>query len=685
MLLSPGFETKETSLQTTVVNSATGSAATVGKFNWGPAFEISQVISEIDLVDRFSIPDDQTAVSFFSAANFLRYGNDLRLVRVVDAEKAKNSSVLNDMITGTLTTDSATNYSVGDTIEVKYPTTTGGESSVVAVGTVIEIDQTSGKPTKFYIPSEKIVEIAKEKGEYPELTNFTAEFKSSGGGTNATITALKVITDSGIYFPNDDSAYDSITATGEDKFSTLVNSYLLPSICARFPGEFGNGIEVHIASYKDWQYDPKGGVHVDGEAVKPKPEGVVNLHKFPYGGTSKVNFRSYFAYGPANENQFAMIVRKGDEVLETAILSTKKGDTDIYNNNIFMDDYFSIGRSRYLSGVSNNWPKNFSGILVLGGGTSAHGDVNAAEYMLGWDMFSDRQQTPINLLIAGSCASDGAAIASTVQKHVNDIATARQDCLAFISPPKELMVGLPVSAAIDNLIEWRQGRKISDGSTVENNMNINSTYSTIDGNYKFQYDKYNDVNRWIPLAADIAGLCARTDQVSHPWMSPAGFNRGQIQGVIKLAVDTRQAHRDRLYQDAINPIVSFAGQGILMYGDKTATSQPTPFDRINVRRLFNMLKINIGETSQYKLFELNDAFTQMSFRSEVNGYMDGIKSLGGVYDFLVVCDGTNNTPAVIDRNEFIATILIKPARSINFITLNFVATSTGADFAEIVG
>ena len=216
-------------------------------------------------------------------------------------------------------------------------------------------------------------------------------------------------------------------------------------------------------------------------------------------------------------------------------------------------------------------------------------------------------------------------------------------------------------------------------------MNINTTYAVIDGNYKYQYDKYNDVNRWIPLAADIAGLCARTDTVAQPWMSPAGYNRGQIMNVVKLAIEPRKAHRDRMYQCAINPVIGAGGEGFILLGDKTATSVPSPFDRINVRRLFNMLKKNIGDSSKYKLFENNDNFTRASFRMEVSQYLNTIRSLGGIYDFRVQCDTTNNTADVIDRNEFVASMFIKPAKSINFITLSFTAVATGADFDEIIG
>ena len=260
------------------------------------------------------------------------------------------------------------------------------------------------------------------------------------------------------------------------------------------------------------------------------------------------------------------------------------------------------------------------------------------------------------------------------------------DCLAIIDTPVELIVNKQVGEATDNIIEWRTGRKIGhNDQIVEHNMNINSTYSIIIGNAKYQYDKYNGVNRWVPLSGDIAGLCVRTDNVGYPWMSPAGFKRGTLKNVIKLAIEAREAHRDRMYIEGINPVCGFAQSGFVLYGDKTATTIASPFDRINVRRLFNMLKRNIGKMSRAVLFETNDDFTRYSFRTESNGYLDQIKDRGGVYDFIVHCDESNNTPQVIDQNSFVASFWLQPARQINFIQLNFIATATGVDFQEIMG
>lgn len=652
-LLSPGVELKENTTQTTVVQNATGRAAMAGKFQWGPAFQTIQVTNEVELVETFGGPDNLTADYFMSAANFLSYGNDLRVVRVVNEDFAKNASPLAGNIDWTITA-TGSNYAVGDKINVKY-----GVTLVEEKGTVTKVDR-DGKITGIFIPSDKIIAYAKSINQYPELNDsWVAEIISTGSGISGAITINNIIIDSGILLTDPDTSVEVINGT---EFQSKIKKFDLPSIVALYPGEIGDQIEVEIVSYAGYQ---------EGSAKQ--------LTIYPYGGSRPSSAKAVFGYGPQNTDEYAFIVRRSGAIVENVVLSTKAGAKDIYQNNIFMDDYFAKGSSNYIFASSFNWPTGWSGIIRLNGGVSANEQVKSGDLMQGWDKFADRETMFVNLLIAGSCAGEDIETASTVQKYVVGIADERQDCLALVSPPKETIVNIKLIRAVDNLLDWRVG----DGAYTDTNMNVSSTYTEIDGNYKNQYDKYNDVNRWVPLAADIAGLCARTDNVSQPWMSPAGLNRGQIKNCNKLAIEPKQAQRDRLYQEGINPVVST--EGYVLYGDKTATKVPTPFDRINVRRLFNMLKKNIGNSSKYRLFEMNDAFLRNSFTMETSQYLAGIKALGGIYDFRVICNTTNNTPAVIDRNELVATFRIKPARSINYITLNFVADATGANFDEVVG
>ena len=657
-LQSPGIETKETSVQSTVVRNSTGRAAIVGKFSWGPAYQIRQISNEVEMVNYFGSPDNLTADYFMSAVNFLQYGNDLRVVRVVDKDAAKNASAIFNQIKTTIASQGS-NYTVNDVIKVKYNSVVVEEN-----GKVSKVDS-NGKILAVVIPSEKIVARAKQIGTYPDIsTGWTTEIVSQSSGVSASITIDGIESDSGITLLNLDIAKETIQGTA---FQTLTQKYQIPSVVALYPGELGSTVQVEIISKA--AYD--SGAMISG---------------FPSGVSVKNSGRSVMTYGPQTDNQYAFVVRRGGIVQESFIVSTEKTDKDIYGVNIFMDDFFANGGSQYVYGTSLNWPKGFSGILEFGGGLSSNDTVGADELMTGWDMFADREALHVPLLIAGACAGETVEIMSTVQKHVISIGDERQDCTVFVSPPRSLLVNIPLATAVDNMIEWRTGYKLSGGAVVDNNLNVSSSYGFMDGNYKYQYDKYNDVNRWVPLAGDIAGLCVYTDSVAQPWMSPAGYNRGQIRNCIKLAIEPRTAHRDAMYQVQINPVTGFAGgSGFVLFGDKTLTNVPSPFDRINVRRLFNMIKKDIGDNAKYKLFENNDDFTRSSFRMDTGQYMTNIRALGGCYDYRVICDTTNNTPDVIDRNEFVATIYVKPPRSINYITLNFVATSTGADFDELVG
>jgi len=302
---------------------------------------------------------------------------------------------------------------------------------------------------------------------------------------------------------------------------------------------------------------------------------------------------------------------------------------------------------------------------TLSGGTDAS-SVSVASIQNALALFDDSETVDVNLLFAVPDANGSADIATSLIT----IANTRKDCMAFVSPPIEDSVGTSSPAA--DIKTW------ADGLT-------STSYASADSTALYVYDKYNDVYRWIGAAGHIAGLCANADTVADAWFSPAGVNRGQLLGVTKLAFNPKKADRDTLYKARVNPIVSFPGQGTMLYGDKTLLSKPSAFDRINVRRLFIVLEKAISTASKAQLFEFNDEFTRAQFRNMIEPFMRDVKGRRGLTDFLVVCDTTNNTGQVIDTNSFVADIYIKPARSINFITLNFIATRTGVDFSEIAG
>lgn len=308
---------------------------------------------------------------------------------------------------------------------------------------------------------------------------------------------------------------------------------------------------------------------------------------------------------------------------------------------------------------------NVANTLALSGGS--YNTSTAAEISAGYDKFKNAEGTDISLIMTSGHGT-------TVVTYVADsIAEYRRDAVFFASPSKANVVNQPDNTTTANNI------------VGERNAITSTSYGVMDTGWKYQFDKYNNTFRWIPLNGDIAGLCVRTDYDRDPWFSPAGLNRGIIKNVTKLAWNPNKTNRDILYKNGINPVISLPGQGTVLFGDKTLLTKPSAFDRINVRRLFIVLEKAIVAASQYSLFEFNDAFTRAQFVSMVEPYLRDVQGRRGIYDFRVVCNETNNTPEVIDRNEFVGDIYIKPARSINFIQLNFIATGTGVSFEEIVG
>lgn len=302
------------------------------------------------------------------------------------------------------------------------------------------------------------------------------------------------------------------------------------------------------------------------------------------------------------------------------------------------------------------------------GGSNGAGEPTLGELQSAYNLLSDAETVDVNFLIGVETGGDD----QTFANYLISVAQTRRDAVAFVSPSITRTVNRTSQDAVTEVKDWA-------------NSLTSSSYGVLDSTALYVYDKYNDKFRWIVAAGSVAGLCAFTDSVSDPWFSPAGFTRGQIRNVTRLALNPVQNQRDDLYKARINPIVSFPGEGTVLFGDKTAQSKPSAFDRINVRRLFIVLQKAIATAAKFQLFELNDNFTRAQFKSIVEPFLRDVQGRRGITEFLVVCDETNNTGEVIDSNRFVADIYIKPARSINFITLNFVAVRTGVDFSEIVG
>ena len=289
-----------------------------------------------------------------------------------------------------------------------------------------------------------------------------------------------------------------------------------------------------------------------------------------------------------------------------------------------------------------------------------------------YDLFADATTVDVSLIMAGKATgqSNGAQLANYL---IDNIADVRKDCVVFVSPEKADVVGANTEGSqASNIVTFRQNVR-------------NSSYAFIDSGYKYQYDRYNDVYRYIPLNGDIAGLTARSDDLRDPWFSPAGYSRGQIKNLVKLAYSPNKTDRDLLYKNDINPVITQPGQGTVLFGDKTALGRSSAFDRINVRRLFIILEKTIATAANQMLFEFNDEFTRAQFLNLIEPFLRDVQGRRGITDFRVVCDETNNTPEVVDTNRFVGDIYIKPAKSINFIQLNFVAVRSGVEFNEVVG
>jgi hypothetical protein len=312
----------------------------------------------------------------------------------------------------------------------------------------------------------------------------------------------------------------------------------------------------------------------------------------------------------------------------------------------------------------------FDVTLTGGDDGSTESTIAIGTLQAGYDHFNTVENIDISLVMQGKARGTGSddELASYI---IQNIAEARKDCIALISPGRDAVVN-------------NAGSEVTDISTFRNAI-TNSSYAVMDSGYKYRYDKYNDRYVYTPLNGDIAGLCVRTDSQRDPWFSPAGYNRGLIKNVIKLAWNPNKTARDQLYKIDVNPVMTQVGEGTLLFGDKTMLGRASAFSRINVRRLFIILQKSVSLAARSTLFEFNDTFTRTQFKNTVEPFLRDIQGRRGITDFRVVCDVTNNTPAIVDANEFVGDIYVKPARSINFVQLNFVAVRTGVEFSEIVG
>lgn len=537
-------------------------------------------------------------------------------------------------------------------------TSIGGIAGAFNWGPVEEIRMVSSEKelaSLFGTPDDNTFKYFMSAGAFLKYGNSLKVVRVATGHLNATAGG------NGILIKNRDHLED-VTVSGQGVFA------------AKYPGTLGNSIDVKVctANATAWASfsETYNGVTID----------------YSSGFDSQPGTSTYAeGRGSADDEMHIVVIdRDGSwtgtpgSVLEKFALVSQAADARKQDgtSNYYVD--VINGSSQYIWAINHPAELTEAGDDVVD--TSAYttssaildyslaggADDNAptdGELLIGFGLFADAETVDVNLLIGGDASV-------TLANNLIAIAEDRKDVVLFLSPPIAATVGStnPVQDVKDHFDQL-----------------TSTSYAVSDSTALKVYDKYKDTFRWIPAAGHVAGLCAKTDQVADAWWSPAGYNRGQLLGITKVALNPKKADRDTLYKARINPIVSFPGEGTILFGDKTMLAKPSAFDRINVRRLFIVLEKAIATASKYQLFEFNDDFTRAMFKNMVEPFLRDVKGRRGITDFLVVCDSTNNTGEVVDRNEFVADIYIKPARSINFISLNFIATRTGVDFAEIVG
>ena len=660
--LSPGVLVKEIDLTNVVPAVATSIGAMAGAFQKGPVGEITAIGSEQELVKVFGKPNGSNFETWFTAANFLQYGNALRVVR---AESGITNATANDA--GLLiknTTDYLNNYSAGQGSVGEWAARTAGTHGN-SLGVSVCHNATAYEQTF----SGNAGTLGVTTGT-PAIGATTVGVDTGGGSAGAGGAAFNV--GDIVHFQEASGQEYEVTAISTDNLTIK-----------QLDNPNGGGLKTALSAATNvrrrWRfYDlfdaaPGTSPYATGKGLLSD-----EIHVVVFDRTGDISgFRA-----DTNGERTQSVLETFPFVSQAASAKTAQGGTNfypdvIYNQSEFVywmdhDSQLSNAGTDPVAGTTFASTAGKAGISdeTLGGGTDDYA-VTVGELGLAYDFFADAETVDVNLIMAGT--SPAGADGTTHATNLIDLVEARKDCVAFISPRRADVVNIASS-----ITQGTNVKTFFDGLS-------SSSYAVFDSGYKYMYDKFNDVYRFVPLNGDIAGLCANTDTVADPFFSPGGFNRGQIRGAIKLAFNPTKSQRDILYPARVNPVVTFPGQGTVLFGDKTALAKPSAFDRINVRRLFILLEKAIATAAKFQLFEFNDEFTQAQFRNLVEPFLRDIQGRRGITDFSVVCDGTNNTGEVIDRNEFVADIFIKPARSINFIQLNFIAVRTGVAFSEIGG
>lgn len=697
--VSPGVVVTEIDKTLNLAQVALTDGGMAGSFRWGPVEQLRTIVSEEDLVKTFWKPDNTTAEYFFTAANFLAYSRSLRVVRVV-SNTAYNASS-NNAYTGQIknsdvyeenTSDNATYYSNFGNWAAKYPGALGNgirvevcDSSAAYSGTpalkVLGLPGDSILYSQSTLASANlqtvlsvgdIVTLAGQKRQVVTVsgTNFTVNSAITSVVSNTT--ALSTITLNAVAAI--DTSIDVVSGAAETLISNndvliLANSTTkvvrtvnnVNSSVITFTtgvGVVGNAVTVQSASSftREWRYARL----FDGA---PNTSPYVSARG---GANDEMHVVVVDTVGTLSGVQNAVLEKYGF-VSKASDAKAENGAANYYRDvinrtspYIWMTDH--IGADWGTASNNNFDVKNTLTTDTLSVGADGAA-IGSAEILTGYDLFRP-EEVEISFLLGGPASS---GVATSL---IANVIEPKKYVMGFFSPNKSAVVN-NAGSEVDDILIYR-------------NALPSTSFAVLDSGWKYQYDKYNDVYRWIPLNGDVAGCLVRTDAQAESWFSPAGVARGQIKNVVKLAFNPRQADRDDLYRSGVNPVVTFPGQGTILFGDKTLLSRPSAFDRINVRRLFVVLEKTVENSAKQQLFEQNDEFTRNAFLNLVEPFLRSVRARRGITDFYVVCDETNNPPDAVDRNEFRADIFVKPIRSINFIQLNFTAVRSDVAFTEVV-
>jgi len=689
--VSPGVSVVEKDLSLVIPQVAASIGATCGFFRWGPAEQPVTIASEANLATMFAKPvgvNDFIARSFFTAANFLSYSSNMVVVRALpySAGVPTAFNALSEDVTGLTvksSDDYVANYSAASTPNAswvaRYPGSMGNSLEV----SVCDADSFSVTATGTPAAAQTSTALSITSGALTTQATIgtVVQFWSAAGGTGTLLGTSSI------------ASITSATAATLTSNPAIASGIVSIILKWEFYDQFVTAPGTSTYSTNNGYAASKDEMHIVVVDRLGYFSGVRNQVLEKYTAVSKASDAvlsdgtvNYYKTVINRSSDYIWNLRNLDDIISSTYLNTSSAAAfaiSISALGMGSNTVFKTLKRPYttLMGYSQAESTGVITIMTNGKGvdgytasSKAHDAAIKSGLTTAYALLTNTENIDIGLIAAGEVES---VVANYI---ISSVAEVRKDCVAFISAAYDNGSTLAIvtkSTDFQQLINYR--------TAASNAANVSSSYAVMDSGYKYMYDKYNDKYIYVPLNGDTAGLCARTDYTADPWFSPGGYNRGVIKNVVKLSYNPSQTERDTLYKNGINPVTTFPGQGTVLFGDKTMQSKPSAFDRINVRRLFIILEKSISTAAKFQLFEFNDGFTRAQFRNLVEPFLRDVQGRRGIYDFKVVCDETNNTGEIIDTNQFVADIFIKPARSINFITLNFVAARTAVNFEEIGG